>query len=122
MGIGDTVPISKSYNEAMKKDEVKKIVSDYLIKMMGEWFPDKPLVKAFGITAIRANVNKFDNVIDMISNENGDVNIDDLVENLGDYLDKDLQIDLTTISPFLPQRVLLITKNDMQTLVEKLKG
>jgi hypothetical protein len=58
----------------------------------------------------------------MISNENGDVNIDGLVNNLGEFLDKDLQIDLTTISPFLPQRVILITKNDMQTLIEKLKG
>lgn len=106
----------------MKKNEVKKIVSDYLIKMMGDWFPDKPLVKAFGITAIQANVNKFDGVIDMISNENGDVNIDGLVDNLKDYLDKDLQIDLTTISPFLPQRVLIITKTDMNELINKLRG
>lgn len=106
----------------MKKNEVKKIVSDYLIKMMGDWFPDKPLVKAFGITAIQANVNKFDGVIDMISNENGDVNIDGLVENLKDYLDKDLQIDLTTISPFLPQRVLIVTKTDMNELINKLRG
>lgn len=106
----------------MKKSEVKKIVSDYLIKMMGDWFPDKPLVKALGITAIQANTNKFDGVIDMISNENGDVNIDGLVDNLKDYLDKDLQIDLTTISPFLPQRVLIVTKTDMNELVNKLRG
>lgn len=106
----------------MKKAEVKKIVSDYLIKLMGEWFPDKPLVKALGITAIQANTNKFDDLIDMISNENGDVNIDGLIENLEDYLDKDLTIDLTTISPFLPQRVLIITKNDMSTLINKLRG
>ncbi len=106
----------------MKKNEVKKIVSDYLIKMMGDWFPDKPLVKALGITAIQANTNKFDGVIDMISNENGDVNIDGLVENLKDYLDKDLQIDLTTISPFLPQRVLIVTKTDMNELINKLRG
>lgn len=106
----------------MKKAEVKKIVSDYLIKMMGDWFPDKPLVKALGITAIQANTNKFDGVIDMISDENGDVNIDGLVENLKDYLDKDLQIDLTTISPFLPQRVLIVTKTDMNDLINKLRG
>lgn len=106
----------------MKKAEVKKIVSDYLIKMMGDWFPDKPLVKALGITAIQANTNKFDGVIDMISNENGDVNIDGLVDNLKDFLDKDLQIDLTTISPFLPQRVLIVTKTDMNELVNKLRG
>lgn len=106
----------------MKKNEVKKVVSDYLVKMMGEWFPDKPLIKAFGITAIQANVNKFDGVIDMITNENGDVNIDGLVDNLEDFLNKDLQIDLTTISPFLPQRILIITKSDMQTLINKLRG
>lgn len=106
----------------MKKNEVKKIVSDYLIKMMGDWFPDKPLVKALGITAIQANTNKFDGVIDMITDDNGDVNINGLVENLGDFLDKDLQIDLTTISPFLPQRVLIVTKTDMNELINKLRG
>lgn len=106
----------------MKKTEVKKIVSDYLIKLMGDWFPDKVLVRAFGITAIQANINKFDGIIDMISDENGDVNIDGLVENLGDYLDKDLTIDLTTISPLLPNRVIIITKSDMSTLVNKLRG
>lgn len=106
----------------MKKNEVKKIVSDYLIKMMNDWFPDKPLIKAFGITIIQSNVNKFDGVIDMITDENGDVNIDSLVENLGDLLEKELTIDLTTISPFLPQRILIVTKSDMQTLINKLKG
>lgn len=106
----------------MKKTEVKKVVSDYLIKMMGDWFPDKPLVKALGITAIQANTNKFDGVIDMITDDNGDVNINGLVENLGDFLDKDLQIDLTTISPFLPQRVLIVTKSDMNELINKLRG
>jgi hypothetical protein len=41
---------------------------------------------------------------------------------LKDYLDKDLQIDLTTISPFLPQRVLIVTKTDMNELINKLRG
>lgn len=106
----------------MKKDGVKKIVSEYLIESMGHWFPDKALIRAFGITAIQANVNKFDGILDMISDENGDVNINGLVENLEDYLNKDLEIDLTTISPLLPHRVIIITKNDMNTLINKLRG
>lgn len=106
----------------MKKDEVKKILSDYIIKMIGEWFPDKVLVKAFAITAVQANVNKFDGIIDMITDDNGDVNVDGLVENLGDFLDKDMTIDLTTISPFLPHRVIIITKNDIHTLINELRG
>ena len=106
----------------MKKDGVKKIVSEYLIELIGQWFPDKALIRAFAITAVQANVNKFDSIIDMISDENGDVNIDGMVENLSDFLNKDLEIDLTTISPFLPHRVVIITKNDMNTLINKLRG
>lgn len=106
----------------MKKAEVKKIVSQHLIKMMEDWFPDKPLIKAFGITAIQSNINKFDGVIDMITDENEDVNINSLVENLGEFLDKDMKIDLTTISPLLPQRIIFITKSDIQTLLNELRG
>ena len=105
----------------MIKSELKKIISNKLIRLMGEWFGDKPVIQALGITIIQTNVNKFDGLIDMLTDENGNVNIDQLVDNLGDVLERDMTIDLTTISPYLPKRVLVITKADIQELIKDIK-
>ena len=89
---------------------------------MRDWFSDKPLIQAIGITVVQTNVNKFDGVIDMLSDENGQVNVDGLIENLGTILEQDYTIDLTTISPYLPSRILIISKNDIKDLIDEIKG
>lgn len=89
---------------------------------MRDWFSDKPLVQAIGITIVQTNVNKFDGVIDMLTDETGEVNVDGLIENLGSILEQDYTIDLTTISPFLPSRILIISKADIKDLIEEIKG
>lgn len=89
---------------------------------MRDWFSDKPLIQAIGITVVQTNLNKFDGVIDMLTDENGQVNIDGLIENLGDIVERDYTIDLTTISPYLPSRILIISKEDIKSLIEEIKG
>jgi hypothetical protein len=106
----------------MTKKLLKDIVSKKIIQLMTEWFSDKPLIQAIGITIIQTNVNKFDSVIDMLTDNEGNVNIDGLVENLGNTLEQDYTIDLTTISPYLPNRILIISKSDIQNLIEDLKN
>lgn len=104
----------------MTKSQLKDIVSKKIITLLGEWFNDKPLIQAFAITAVQTNINKFDSIINIITDENGDVNVNQLVENLGEYLKKDYNIDLTTISPLLPRRILIISKQDIKSLVDEL--
>ena len=89
---------------------------------MRDWFYDKPLVQAIGITIVQTNVNKFDGLLDMLTMEDGNVNIDALIENLGGILEQDYTIDLTTISPYLPSRVLIISKDDIKGLINEIKG
>ena len=89
---------------------------------MRDWFADKPLIQAIGITIVQTNLNKFDGVIDMLTNETGQVNIDGLIENLGGILENDYTIDLSTISPYLPNRVLIISKSDIQDIIKEIKG
>lgn len=89
---------------------------------MREWFSDKPLIQAIGITIVQTNVNKFDGLLDMLTMDDGNVNIDALVENLGSILEQDYTIDLTTISPLLPNRVLIISKADIEGLINEIKG
>ena len=106
----------------MTKVEIKNIISKKIITLMRDWFADKPLIQALGITIVQTNVNKFDGLIDMLTNENGEVNIDALIENMGTILENDYTIDLTTISPLLPKRVLIISKEDIKALINEIKG
>lgn len=107
----------------MEKSELKKIVSNHLNKMMDGWFSDNELFKALGKTIIQANVNKFDGLIDLLTDENGNVLVDDLIKNLGDTVIGDgIKIDLTKYSSLLPRRILIFSKSDLNELVGKIKG
>ena len=89
---------------------------------MRDWFSDKPLIQAIGITIVQTNVNKFDGLLDMLTDESGQINTDALIENLGSILEQDYTIDLTTISPYLPNRILIISKEDINGLINEIKG
>ena len=106
----------------MTKTELKDIISKKIITLMRDWFGDKPLIQAIGITIVQTNVNKFDSVLDMLVDDTGQVNVDGLIENLGGILENDYTIDLTTISPYLPARVLIISKEDIKALISEIKG
>ena len=106
----------------MNKTQIKDIISKKIITMMRDWFSDKPLIQAIGITVVQTNLNKFDGLLDMLTDENGNVNIDGLIENLGGILENDYTIDLTTISPYLPNRILIISRDDIKGLINEIKG
>jgi hypothetical protein len=104
----------------MKIQEFKAVVSDFLKGMVGQWFPDRALVKGLALTLIDANVNKFDNLISLFADENGDIDIDGLKKNMGDAADHGYEIDLQQYHPMLPNRILLITKEDVEELFRML--
>lgn len=106
----------------MNKTQIKDIISKKIITLMRDWFNDKPLIQALGITVVQTNVNKFDGLLDMLTDSEGNVNVDGLIDNLGGILDNDYTIDLTTISPFLPSRILIISKDDIKGLIDEIKG
>jgi hypothetical protein len=97
----------------MNKQQLKPHISDFLKKMMGEWFADKPMLKILGISLIDANINKYDNILDMFANENDDIDIEGVLNNLTSAMEGNIELDLHKLSPLLPNRVLLITKNDI---------
>lgn len=106
----------------MTKIEIKDVISKKIITLMRDWFADKPLIQALGITIVQTNVNKFDGLLDMLTMDDGHINVDVLVDNLGDIIKQDYTIDLTTISPLLPKRVLIISKEDIQAVINEIKG
>ena len=103
----------------MQINEAKTVIHNHLTKLINEWFDDKPIVKAIAKTALQANLNKYDNLLEMITNEKGDIMFEELIKNM-EILDG-YQIDLTTISPLLPNRIILISKEDIQEILRDLQ-
>lgn len=104
----------------MKRAEFKSVLSGFLKKMMMEWFPDKPFVKGLGISIIDANINKYDSLIELFEDENGDIDAKGLIKNIGSH-DEPYKINLGQYSPMLPNRTLLITKEDLENLLYNVK-
>lgn len=101
----------------MKKHELKPIIKDFLTNMMNEWFEDKPVWKTIGNSLISANINKYDNVLDMFADDKGDIDVENILNSINDTMETSLKIDLQQYSPLLPSRVLLITKQDIKNLL-----
>lgn len=103
----------------MQTSEAKAVIVKHLNKLITEWFADKPLIQAIAKTALQANINKYDNLLEMLTNEKGELMVNELINNLG--IMNGYEIDLTTISPLLPNRIVLITKEDIENLISDLK-
>lgn len=102
----------------MQTSEAKAVIVKHLNKLITEWFDDKPLIQAIAKTALQANLNKYDTILEMLTNEKGELMVNELFNNLG--IMNGYQIDLTTISPLLPNRIVLITKEDIESLIRDL--
>ena len=105
----------------MTKDELKPILQAFLTEMMESWFSDRPLVKTLGNSLIKANVNKYDNVLDMFADEHGDIDVDDILNSVGDTMEDAYKIDLEQFSTLLPKRILLISKEDIKNLLASIQ-
>lgn len=97
----------------MKKEDLKPKLQAFLRQMMSEWFADKSFLKGLGIALVDANVNKYDSILDMFADENGEIDVEGIIKNMDDRI----EIDLQSLSPILPNRILLITKSDLWKLL-----
>lgn len=98
------------------------IITNHLNKQINEWFDTNSLqdnlARSFAKTMVKANQNKFDNIIDMLTDENGDVLVDDLLDN---FEFQDISIDLTQYSSLLPRKILIFSKSDFEQLKNAIK-
>lgn len=106
----------------MKKGELKMIITNHLNKQIDGWFDTNTLqdniARSFAKTMVKANQNKFDNIIDMLTDETGDVLVDDLLNN---FEFQDFTIDLTQYSSLLPRKILIFSKSDFEELKNAIK-
>lgn len=106
----------------MKKGELKMIITNHLNKQIDGWFDTNTLqdniARSFAKTMVKANQNKFDDAIDMLTDENGDVLVNDLLDN---FEFQDFTIDLTQYSSLLPRKILIFSKSDFEQLKNAIK-
>lgn len=106
----------------MKKGELKMIITNHLNKQIDMWFDTNTLqdniARSFAKTMVKANQNKFDDAIDMLTDENGDVLVNDLLDN---FEFQDFTIDLTQYSSLLPRKILIFSKSDFEELKNAIK-
>lgn len=98
----------------MKKSELKSRLVNGIDNLVDEWFDDNKLFNGIAHTIVKANQNKFDGIIDMLTNENGDVLVDELLQ----YMTEDIQIDLTKYSSLLPNKILILSKQDVMNIIK----
>lgn len=98
----------------MKRAEFKNRTSEFLKNMMCEWFPDHSFIKGLGISLVDAQINKYDTLIELFEDEKGNIDVNGIIDNLGDSLNEPIKIDLRQYSPLLPNRTLIITKEDIR--------
>lgn len=96
----------------MRLTDLKPIIKDFLLKMCDEWFDNMPIYRSLSKSLIEANQNKYDNYLKMFENENGDIDVEGIINGLNEAILEPIRLDL----PFIPNRVLLITKNDLERL------
>ena len=108
----------------MDKQQLTDALIAHLNKLIDGWFDINTLqdkmTRAIAKTALNANKGKIASLLDLITDDNGNILISDLLSNFGDG--NDIQIDLTKISPLLPPKVLIIGKSDIEELINKTRG
>lgn len=100
----------------MKKEEFKSKSIEYINKLIDEWFDTNSLqdnlARSFAKTFVKANQNKYDNIIDMVTDEKGNVLIDDLLNNFN--IGHNIEMDLSKYGSWMPNKILLLTQNDIE--------
>lgn len=102
----------------MQLNDFKQVIRTHGERLINEWFNDSPVFKALAMTMLKANINKYDNYLNLLTDENGEIMIEELITNLN--IRNGYEIDLTRISPLLPSRVLILSKEDIDAIIDDL--
>lgn len=106
----------------MKIQELKSNILTKSDNLLNAWF-DTPtlsdnIFKGIGKTIIQSNINKYDNIINLFVDENGDLNIDMLIDNVIQQLPEKMEIDIQKLTNMPFNKILLLTRNDIINLIK----
>lgn len=106
----------------MKIEDLKTNFATNATKLIDAWF-DTPtlsdnIFKGIGKTIIQSNINKYDNVINLFVDENGDLNIEQLIENVISQFPEKIEIDIQKLTNMPFPKILILTRNDIINLIK----
>lgn len=113
----------------MKVQEFKLTTINKLYSIVDEWFDTNTLQDRFinGAmkTIIKANQNKYDGVINMFVDENGDIDLTEIKKQLEGVIPEKLEMDVKEItqrwnipSYLIPNKILLLTRKDILDILK----
>lgn len=111
----------------MTISEFKLRVQETLYGLIDTYFGNNDIVEKMTNSTLRilvkTNINKFDNVLSMFADNNGVIDVDSIVDEYAKQIGDGVRIDIRKyinnefIKSILPEKVLLITKEDINKLV-----
>ena len=113
----------------MKVQEFKLMLLNKLYTITDEWFDTNTLQDRFinGTlkTIIKANKNKYDNLINMFADENGDIDLSEMRNQLINVIPERIEMDVNEItskwnipSYLIPNKLLLLTRKDILDILK----
>ena len=112
----------------MKQEQFIQHIINQLNNILDEWFDQNTLQdqasKAIVKTILEANKHKFHSMLNIVTDETGEVRTDILIKHLEDMLPASINIDLQqyaeqfNIPKFIvPNKILLLTKEDIKHIL-----
>ena len=112
----------------MKITEVKIKISNAALTMIDTYFGGGAINEKFINSTLKIllkqNLYKLDSILEMFADKNGDINIDEIIEEYSKMIDdKGIVLDLKhyvnneTIKSFIPDKVLVIKREDIVNLL-----
>lgn len=112
----------------MKIDELKQYIVPRLYNIIDGWFDTQSMQDRFinGTlkTIIQANINKYDYILSLFGNENGDIDLSLLKEEMKKTMQNRYEMDVKELTSkwnipsfLLPNKVLLITRDELMELL-----
>lgn len=111
----------------MNVDEFKINTINKINQLLDGWFDNglqDGIVNGVLKSLIKNNQNKYDALINLFVNENGEVDLNELHKQLDKTIDKDVEIDLKSLSVklgiptyFIPNKILFLSKKDILNLI-----
>lgn len=111
----------------MTISEFKLRIQETLYGLIDTYFGNDDVVERMANSTLRilvkTNINKFDNILNMFANENGVIDTDAIVDEYSRQIGDGIRIDIRKyinndfIRSLLPEKVLLVTREDLNKLI-----
>lgn len=107
------------------KIRLHETLNGFIDTYFGESTMADKLINSTMKILVKTNINKFDNILSMFADENGNINASEIIEEYSKQIGGDgLRIDIREyihndfIKGLMPEKILLVRKEDFQKMLQ----